>query len=138
MQPITPRHYDEYKTKITRTEASAILEFFFGGMKFPVGDLTYNDREFAQALLISAVDSTYLLSWTEKMMSVAMKPPNSVLGAAGSLAFAIIACGYEFFNYATTKDLRELKIYKMVRDALASGYKAAAMNRLASGAPFSW
>ena len=138
MQPITPRHYTEYQVQITRTQASAILEFFFENMKFPVGIITFNDGEFAQALLVSAVDSTYILSWTEKMMSVAMKPPNTVMAAGASLALAMAVSGYDFFQYATTKDLKKMKIYKMVRDALASGYKAAAINRLASGAPFSW
>ncbi len=138
MKPITPAHYDEWHIVINRREASAILEFFFQYMKFPVSLITTTDREFAQALLISAVDSTYLLSWTEKMISVAMKPPASFAGAALSLSWAVATAGFTFFQYATAKDLKDMKIYKMVRDALASGYKAAAINRLASGTEFDW
>jgi hypothetical protein len=137
MRPITPRRYDPYEVVINQREASAILEFFFQ-MKFGVTLITTVDREFAQALLVSAVDSTYLLSFTEKMISVAMKPPASVLSAAVSLTWAVATAGFDFFQYATAKDLKDMKIYKMVRDALASGYKAAAINRLASDTDFDW
>ncbi len=122
---------------INQREAAAILKFFFN-MAFTPGMMTTNDREFAQALLISAVDSTYLLSWTEKMLSAAMKPPASFAGAAVSLTWAVATAGFTFFQYATADDLEDMRIYKMVRDALASGYKAAAIDRLSSGNPFAW
>src|SRR5262245_9481831 len=137
MKPITPGHYDEYHIVINQKEAAAILEFFFR-MEFASGTITTNDREFAQAILISAVDSTYLLSWTEKILGTAMKPPASFAGAAVSLLWALTTAGYTFFRYATAKDLKDMRIYSMVRDALASGYKAAAITRLASGTPFAW
>ena len=137
MTPITPVHYDEWHIVINQREAAAILGFFFR-MNFSAGQITTNDREFAQALLISAVDSTYLLSWTEKMLSVAMKPPASFAGAAVSLTWAVATAGFTFFQYATADDLEDMTIYSMVRDALAIGYKTAAMDRLASGNPFAW
>ncbi len=136
MNPITPAHYDEYHIVINQREAGAILGFFFPSI--PITPITTRDREFAQALLISAVDSTYLLSWTERMMDVAMKPPASFAGAAFSLTWGLAQAGYTFFKYATAKDLKDMKIYKMVRDALASGFKAAAYARSAAGTPFAW
>ena len=84
------------------------------------------------------MDSTYLLSWTEKMLSVAMKPPASFAAAAVSLSWAVVTAGYTFFKYATAKDLKDMEIYTMVRDALASDFKAAAIDRLASGKAFAW
>ena len=137
MKPITPGHYDEYHIVINQREAAAILEFFFR-TRFAPGIITTKDREFAQAILISAVDSTYLLSWTEKMLGTAMKPPASFAGAALSLTWALATAGYTFFKYATAKDLKDVTIYSMVRDALASGFKAAAIDRLASGKAFAW
>jgi len=137
MTPITPQHYDEWHIVINQSEAAAILNFFFQ-LPFAPSVITTNDREFAQALLISAVDSTYLLSWVEKMLSTAMKPPSSFAGAAVSLTWAVATAGFTFFQYATADDLQDMRIYSMVRDAIASGYKTMAMDRLASGTAFYW
>ncbi len=106
--------FDEEETKI-------ILRFIFKNRHSLIDSLVINDkiREFAQGLLLEAVDASYALGFVHSLFGAVFNPG---LGAKKVLfKFAKKALKH-WFKYATAKDLMNIKIYEVVRLALESGF----------------
>jgi hypothetical protein len=107
-------------------------------MSFPETSITTVDREFAQAMFVSAVDTSYKLGFIEACMTAFVHPPAGLFGAGKSLVEFMVATGKNILQYADKDDLKKAKIYASVRDVLSARYKTNAAARTSAGTAFSW
>ena len=116
---------------MSNQEAWQVLVFFFGGNAGSVpGWLTDNDRSFAQALLIEAIDKSYLMSWVEALFSSAMKVNPSIKGILKALAKKAVR---DWWNGQPPPNLENAKIYQSVHDQLWRAWKSPWQIRLQTG-----
>jgi hypothetical protein len=136
------RHFDKSEIFLTPDEAWYVLRFFFKKVGFPrvhpqrrlpchyilegeYGGVRYEDVQFAQALLVEAMDASFKLSILERLgRSVAKGGPiKSIMKRVGKEALKIFAEEKlkEWFPHMEKKDLKNPKIYMLVRDRLANG-----------------
>jgi len=98
-------------------ETVTILKFIFSNRKTLIEGMTINDRvrEFAQGLLIEAVDASYALGFVEALFRASANPgvgAKKMLTKFGKKALK------HWFKHATQKDLMQIKIYEIVRKQL--------------------
>ena len=114
-------------------ESWQVLVFFFGGNAGTVpGWLTENDRSFAQALLIEAVDASYRMSWIEKLWSSTVNPSASLKGILGKLALKAMR---DWLTSCNPTDLKKAKIYTMVKNQLTANWRSAWQIRIDTDEP---
>lgn len=127
----TLKHFNSDELVLSHKEAWEILVFFFGGNAgIEPGQLTDNDRSFAQALLVEAIDKSYAMGWVETLFRSAMKPSASVKGIIKSLAKK---AAKEWFKKATQKDLEDPVIYEAVKDQLTRNWRSEWKIRIETG-----
>lgn len=119
----TLRRFGTNELFLSPDEARRVLEFFWPG-KVPA-TLTDQDRAFAQALLIEAVDASCKVGFVKKIFDTFyMKIPGStrkVLRKAAKLAVQfgwLRRCGRDV-------DLDKVGIYRSVRNTLARNFRSA-------------
>jgi len=113
-------HLRKFKTEeliFDEKETIIILKFIFSNRKTLVEGMTINDRvrEFAQGLLIEAVDASYALGFVEALFRATANPgagTKKILTKFGKKALK------NWFKHATPKDLMQVKIYEIVRKQL--------------------
>lgn len=106
--------FDEEETRI-------ILRFIFDNQHSLIKNIEINDeiKEFAQGLLLEAVDASYALGFVHSLFAAAFNPgagAKKVLVKFGKKA------SKHWFNHATSKDLMNIKIYEIVRITLKNGF----------------
>ncbi len=130
------RHFQPNELLFNDQESIAILNFFFLDSLVPPA-VTNKDREFAQALLVEAIDSSYYMSWIEKLWRFGSKPSASLKGISKELrklAQAEVRRRIsKWFKHATEADLLDAKIYETVRITLGSAYLKYMQERRATG-----
>jgi len=116
---------------LNHQEAWQVLIWFFGGNAGTVpGWLTSNDRSFAQALLVEAVDASYTMSWIQTLMTSALKPNASITGILAKLA---LKAAKEWIHSRKPSDFKDAKIYKMIKDQLTLNWRSAWQIRIETG-----
>src|SRR5437016_1400899 len=75
----TLRHFSKNEIQLTQEQAWRVLEFFWpGAVGVAAGQLSENDRGFAQGLLVEAIDSSYTEGFVELLFKHFMyKVPTS-------------------------------------------------------------
>lgn len=127
------RKFNSAELALNNQEAWQVLVFFFGGNAGTApGWLNDNDRSFAQALLLEAVDKSYAMSWVETLFSSAMKLNPSVKDILKALAKKALK---DWLKSANPTDLSEAKIYQSVRDRLRLNWRSAWEIRVTTGDP---
>ncbi|MDR3621069.1 MAG: hypothetical protein P4L85_17085 [Paludisphaera borealis] len=125
------RKFTRSELAVSPMEAWQVLVFFFGGNAGTVpGWLTDNDRSFAQALLIEAVDASYRMSWIEKLWSSTVNPSASIKSILGKLAVKAMR---DWLTSCRPTDLNKAKIYTMVKDQLTRNWRSAWQIRIETG-----
>jgi hypothetical protein len=118
---------------LNQQQAWQVLVFFFGGNAGAVpGWLTDNDRSFAQALLVEAVDASYQISWIQTLMTSALTPNPSITGILAHLA---LKAGRDWLQSRNPANFKDAKIYKMVKDQLTLNWRSAWQIRIDTGDP---
>lgn len=108
---------------LSHQEAWQVLVYFFGGNAGMVpGWLTDEDRSFAQALLLEAVDKSYAMSWVQTLFEASAKPNASVQGILKSLAKK---AARDWLSNAKPTDLASAKIYASVKNQLTRNWRSA-------------
>ncbi|RZF80556.1 hypothetical protein EXT46_11095 [Pseudoalteromonas sp. CO325X] len=102
-------------------ETITILKFIFKKEHTTIEHLQITDpiREFAQALLVEAVDASYALGFVDILFRTVSKPSSGakkVIIKFGSKALK------HWFKHATANDLMSIKIYDRVVDQLAANF----------------
>lgn len=130
------RHFQPDELLFNDQESIAILNFFFLDSLVPPA-VTIKDREFAQALLFEAIDSSYYMGWIEKIWRFGSKPTASLKGIAKELRKIaqdeVRRRISKWFSHATEADLRDAKIFETVRVTLGATYMKYMQERRATG-----
>lgn len=107
---------------LSNQQAWEILGFFFSSAGISPAALTDNDRSFAQALLIEAIDASEEMSWIEAIFRSAMKPNASVKDIVKEL---VKKAAKDWFKHATKDKLKDPAIYVSVKNQLTIKWRSA-------------
>lgn len=111
------KKFEKHELIFDADETAAILKFIFKSRHQTIDRLEINDRirEFAQGLLLEAVDASYALGFVEAIFRATMNPgagTRSILKKFGKKALK------HWFKHATAEDLSQIRIYEVVRAQL--------------------
>jgi hypothetical protein len=105
-------------------ETRSILGFFYPEAKLAIEpmEVTVPVRRLAQTMLIAAIDGTYAMGFVEATLRSARPIPSGSLKSwVQRLARGIAR---HWFKHARESDLRDVRIYDTVRDAIAASCRA--------------
>lgn len=128
---ITLRNFNESELIFDDVETKEILRFFFQHhqQRIDVVAITTALRNFAQGLLVEAVDATYALGYIEILLTTFHKP-------GGGIKKALMKIGKKaarhWFKHATDRSLHNAKIAEAVRRQLSYAF-ATSMKELLDG-----
>jgi len=118
---------------LTPQEAWEVLTWFFtGGASIGPSGLTENDRSFAQALLVEAVDKSYQISWIQALWSATANPTTSVKAVLAKLAFK---AAKDWLKSGKPTDFKDAKIYTMIKNQLVLNWRSIWLARVETGEP---
>lgn len=114
---VTLRQFKPHELLFDTHEAGATLKFIFESKAGMADSMSIDTRvrSFAQALLLEAVDASYAMGFIEAMTSSLLSPRPSIsriLRKFGKKA------SKHWFKHATAADLRDIRIYEIVRNEL--------------------
>ena len=122
--------------KLSQQDAFRILRFFLLEPGVPPGQLTPEDRAFAQALLVEAIDSSYEMGFVEIVFrTFYMKVPTDFQAIKEMVEDFCKEAAKHWFKHATGKDLQDPKIYNTVRNKIATNFKSVWSTRVQTGEP---
>ena len=104
-------------------ETRIVLKFIFSPTDHELIDsLPMSDdlREFAQGLLVEAIDASYAIGFVDALRQVAANPAagaREILKRFGKKASKL------WFKHATVHDLMNVKVYQFVLDALVRSFR---------------
>lgn len=129
------RHFAPNEIYLSQSDASAILHFFFPHEQNPdSGALTDEDRGFAQAMLLEAIDKSYAMSFVQDIYDVFYgKVPTGFDAIKDMLKDFAKKAAKTWFDHATGKDLEDPKIYTAVKAALTANFRSVWVIRLKTG-----
>jgi len=106
--------FDDEETKI-------ILKFFFTTMhsQISVMQVTKRVREFAQGLLLEAVDASYSLGFIDALFGSSINPGAGAMKVIKKFAKKAFK---HWFKHANEDDLLKIKIYDIVRQRIESNF----------------
>ncbi|WP_259396929.1 hypothetical protein [Shewanella sp. SG44-2] len=102
-------------------ETIIILKFIFSSQHSIIDELDITDevREFAQGLLVEAVDASYAMGFIDSLFRSTMNPQD---GAKKVIIKFGRSAAKHWFSHATAKDLMQIKIYDRVREQLSYSF----------------
>jgi len=115
------RKFSESELIFDETETRDILKFFFQHLRHRIDAVTVSTelRNFAQGLLVEAVDATYALAYVEIIWRTSYNPGNGMTKALSKVGRK---AAKHWFKHATQHDLLQAKISSRVRDQLAHSF----------------
>jgi hypothetical protein len=132
MSGIYLKHFAPDEIVVSSEDAQKILHFFFPNDPTPdVGELNDEDRAFAQALLLEAIDKSYAMSYVQDIYDVFYgKIPTGFDAIKDMLKDFAKKAAKTWFDHATGKDLADPKIYNAVKVTLTSHFRSVWSMRL--------
>jgi hypothetical protein len=128
------RHFNLSEIILSNEDASAVIRFLWPNELIQPGSITTEDRAFAQALLIEAIDASYKMGFVEQLFKAFfMKVPTSFQSIRGMVKSFAKAAAKHWFKHATGNDLLDPKIYESVRLTLARNFKTTLKIREQTG-----
>lgn len=121
---------------LTPEETLAVYRFFWPDMNFSgLGAITDKDREFAQALLVEAIDASCTMGIVEDVFHrFFMKIPASFKDIAKSaMKIAAKAIAARWFGRCRLTDPGKARIYENVRVSLARNFRSVIDERRMGG-----
>jgi hypothetical protein len=120
--------------KLTQEEAARVLKFFFPDEPIDPGLLTDNDRNFAQGLLVEAIDASTEMGFVEVLYDKTFMKPPTDFSFIKDLAKALCKQALkDWFRHATGKDFTDPKIYESVRRTIRRNFRSVWVIRINSG-----
>jgi hypothetical protein len=128
---VTLRNFSEHELIFDETETKDILKFFFQHhrQRIDAATVTTGLRNFAQGLLVEAVDATYALGYVEILLTAFYNPGS---GMKKALMKAGRNATRHWFKHATDHDLHNAKIAEAVRRQLSYAF-ATSMQEMIDG-----
>jgi hypothetical protein len=118
------RKFKQEDLLFNEEETLIILKFIFEPVDHVVIEkLTVNDaaKEFAQGLLVEAIDASYAVGFVEDIFRSTANPTK---GAIEMLKSFGRKAAKRWFKYATVHDLQDVKIYDFVRLEIARRFRS--------------
>jgi hypothetical protein len=116
-------HFSPTEIVLSDQQCWEVLVFFFGGnAAVPVTALTSNDKSFAQAMLIEAIDKSYAMSWIEAVFREAMSLTPSIRNIIGALARHAVRT---WLNEIPLEEIENQQIYISVKNTLTANWRSA-------------
>ena len=132
--PATLRHFTPDELLFDRERTLTILRYFGLEPGIQAAAITDEDRSFAQALLVEAVDASYEMGYAHILFDVFYaRPPMSFDAVKGLLRKFIEKTAEHWFEHATKADLADPKIYEAVRATLQRSARSVWKIREATG-----
>jgi hypothetical protein len=122
------RHFSPSEIVLTPDETRDVLRFFWPETDFDrLGPLTDRDREFAQALLLEAVDASCSMNVVENIYrSFFMKVPGSFAQIRkAAVKIARKAIEDRLFGRCKNLDLAKVRIYESIRRTIALKHRSS-------------
>lgn len=117
----TLRHFSSNELLFDQQQTFTILRYFGLEPGIQAASLTDEDRSFAQALLLEAVDASYEMGYVNIVFDVFyMKPAISFAKVRDMAKEFLEKAAEHWFEHATKEDLRDPKIYENVRVRIQS------------------
>src|SRR5690348_8808717 len=129
------RHFAPGEIKLTGNDAFQVLKFFWPSFSVPIGNMNDTDREFAQAMLVEAIDASKHMGFIEWLFASATPPAGSFTAVLINFAKA---APLTFFKFAKADDLKNPVIYNSIRNTLALNFRTAKDMREMIPQDFSW
>ncbi|MDP2574419.1 hypothetical protein Q8W40_19665 [Vibrio penaeicida] len=104
-------------------ETKEILIFFFPSSqsKIKQAPMDLKLKEFAQGLLLEAIDASYKIGFVQGLWEATINPREPLRKVISKL---IQNTASHMFHHATTKDLRDVKVYDFVVKTLSLKFKS--------------
>ena len=123
---LTLKLFNKNELIINAQQTRDILKFFFPAdtSKIDVCPITHNTKNFAQGLLVEAIDATYKLGFVQALWETFISPAkyqDGILKLIKSFAKKAIK---HWFKHATAADLADVKIYEAVRAVLSRNFRS--------------
>jgi hypothetical protein len=125
------RRFTASEVRLDNQQAFDVLRFFFQhNTSINISQITIEDRAFAQALLVEAVDASFQMGFVESIFRSAMSLTPSVKDIIkGLLKYA----AKSWFRHATGRDMSDPKIYESVRVTLVRNFRSVWSLRTQTG-----
>jgi hypothetical protein len=135
MASIQLQKFSESEILLSQHEAWSVLRFFWPGSSVNPGNLNNQDRAFAQALLVEAIDRSYEMGYVEilfrNFFGVGVAPSyNAIRKAVKSFAKQAVK---HWFKHAKKEDLEDPEIYESIRASLARNFRSVWLTREQGG-----
>ena len=128
------RRFTPAEVVLSGQDAHAVLRFFSIEPGIAPTSMTDEDRAFAQALLVEAIDASYGMGYAEAIFrSFFGRAPASLAALGGVLATFAYRAASNWFQHASAADLRDPRIYESVRLVVARNWATVWRIRLATG-----
>jgi hypothetical protein len=130
------KHFAPSELVLSPEETLAVYRFFWPDKNFSgIGALTDKDREFAQALLVEAIDASCTMGIVEDIYNrFFMKIPGSFKDIAKSaVKIAAKAIAARWFGRCRLTDPSKARIYESIRRTLARNFRTVIELRLSTG-----
>jgi hypothetical protein len=122
--------------KLSQQDAFRILRFFLLEPGVLPQQLSAEDRGFAQALLVEAIDRSYDMGFVEILFkSFFMKIPTDFKAIQDMVKEFSKQAAKHWFKHATGADLRDPRIYESVRTSVARNFRTVWSTRVQTGEP---
>ena len=126
------KHFPENEIYLDEMQASQVLNFF--GFSTAGTSITTIDREFAQALLVEAIDASQQMWYVETLYKATSKPNSSVQSIIKSFAKKALT---KWFKSKTASKVANVEIYESVKKTLSWNFSSVWRMRQ-NGIEFTW
>jgi hypothetical protein len=125
------RRFTASEVRLDNQKAFDVLRFFFQhNTSINISQITIEDRAFAQALLVEAVDASFQMGFIESIFTSAMSLSPSVKDIIKDL---LKYAAQSWFRHATGRDMSDPQIYDSVRVTLVRNFRSVWSMRTATG-----
>lgn len=130
----TLRNFSQNEIMITEHEAWSILRFFWQNHRIKETEITYSDMNFAQGLLVEAIDASYAMGYVQIIFdNFFAKVPGSFTDVKKMIKKLVTDSTKHWFKHLGKKKLEEATIYITVRDRIALNFRSVMEIRMQTG-----
>lgn len=128
------RDFSPSEIMITRDEAWAILKFFWPDTSLSVGDINAQDKNFAQGLLVEAIDRSYAMGYVNILFNTFYgKVAGSPIDVLKLVKTFAMKAAKHWFKHIGAHGLSKAEIYRTVQMTIAMNFKSMLAVRIATG-----
>lgn len=126
-------HFSPDELRLNQQQALRVLKFFFPSTNLDPGTLTDEDRSFAQALLVEAINASAEMGYIKILFDKMYTPPAD-FGFIKDIVKDMVKYGARtWYRHLRGKDFSDPQIYLTVRNQLSLNFRDVWQIRLLTG-----